>query len=172
MPIITVVQQLDPQLGSHFSVFCPKLLAYCLQVWAGLKNAFRSLLLRAIFTVTVGWVGKTQSLQMFRKVTWMSLCACTMCRVGELSYLSDTEKAALQELKQAYRQENQPLLLPDACHHSTPLLPSSSSFLPLSVERSSQSSREDFSGCESRYGMCGDCCSSVVEIACVDWAVK
>ena len=41
---------LPPELGAYFSVFWPKL-AYCLQVWAGLKNVLRGLLLRATFTV-------------------------------------------------------------------------------------------------------------------------
>ena len=52
-----VVQSLAPQLGAHFSVFWPKLLAYCLQVWAGLNNVLRSLFFRATFTV--GWISKT-----------------------------------------------------------------------------------------------------------------
>ena len=34
-PPSAVVGQLAPELGAHFSVFWPKLLAYCLQVWAG-----------------------------------------------------------------------------------------------------------------------------------------
>ena len=50
-PPSAVVRSLPPELGAHFSVFWPKLLAYCLQVWAGLKDVLRGLLLRATFTV-------------------------------------------------------------------------------------------------------------------------
>ena len=30
-----------PELGVPFNVFWPKLLAYCLQMWAGLRNVLR-----------------------------------------------------------------------------------------------------------------------------------
>ena len=52
-PPSAVVRQLAPRAW-YFSVFWPK---YCLQVWAGLKNVLRGLLLRATFTV--GWISKT-----------------------------------------------------------------------------------------------------------------
>ena len=60
-PLSAVVRQLFPRAWCQLSVFWPKLLAYCPQVWAGLKNVLRSLLLRATFTV--GWISKTQFLQ-------------------------------------------------------------------------------------------------------------
>ena len=65
-----VVRQLAPELGVHFGVFKPKLLAYCPQVLAGLKVVLRSLLLRA--QCTVGWISKTQSLEMFSQPTVIS----------------------------------------------------------------------------------------------------
>ena len=39
---------LPPELGAHFSVFWPKLLAHCFRVWAGPNNVLKDLLPKAI----------------------------------------------------------------------------------------------------------------------------